>query len=673
MPDPWGKPLADLTTAELEALVRRHDHLYWDLNAPEISDYDYDRLVRRLTELDPRSPLLSRVGGGGEAARERLGAKVEHPVPMLSLDKAYTEAEVDAWAADFEGDVVGSPKIDGMAIAIRYDEAGNLALAATRGDGVRGDDVTANVREIPGIPRHLAEGDLEVRGEIYAPLSEFQALAEQFANPRNFAAGTVKQKEGARENLARLRFFAYDLKGRELTGERERRDLLVRLGFTPVWGEVMPKAAMPAFHTRVLADRERLDYELDGVVFKAERSDEQERLGATAHHPRHAIAWKFQGESGTSTLLRVEWSVARTGAITPVAILDPVKLSGATVTRCSLHNLNILRGLELKLGDRVVAMRRGGVIPNIEASLGGGGEPVAPPTHCPACGRPTVERDGFLYCSDPASCRASALARLEHFAKVVEIDGFGAKIVDLLHERGLLVSPAHFYRLKADDLCEIERMGETLAAKLVRNVNARRTLTLAVFLQALGLREVGRQVAQAIAARVGTLAGLRVASEAEISAIFGVGPVIAASVVQGLTDAAELIDDLLTEVTVVAEAAPAAGLLSGKKVVFTGKLQHFERKQAQALVKQHGGSTPPQVTRDLDFLVVGDEGSPLFGQGTRGGKLTEADKINAAGGSIRILGEGEFFAMLEGATTIGLTPEPEPPSPSKPPEQGSLF
>lgn len=667
MPDPWGKPLADLTAAELDLLVRRHDHLYWDLNAPEISDYDYDRLVRRLTELDPRSPLLSRVGGGGEAARERLGAKVQHPVPMLSLDKAYTEAEVFAWADDFEGEVVGSPKIDGMAIAIRYDAEGNLALAATRGDGVRGDDVTANVREIPGVPRRLPEGDVEVRGEIYAPLSEFRALAEQFANPRNFAAGTVKQKEGARENLARLRFFAYDLKGRDLQGERERRELLTRMGFTPVWGEVMPKSGMPAFYARVLAERDALDYELDGVVFKAERSDEQARLGATAHHPRHAIAWKFQGESGTSTLLRVEWSVARTGAITPVAILEPVKLSGATVTRCSLHNLNILRGLELKIGDRVVAMRRGGVIPNIETSLGGGTEPVQAPAHCPACGRATIEREGFLYCTDPSTCRASALARLEHFAKVTEIDGFGAKIVDLLHERGLLVSPAHFYRLKVDDLGEVERMGETLAAKLVRNVSARRTLTLAVFLQALGLREVGRQVAQAIAAHVGSLPRLRAASEAEIGAIFGVGPVIAASVVQGLADAAELIDDLLTEVTVVAEEAPAAGLLSGKKVVFTGKLQRFERKQAQALVKQHGGATPPQVTRDLDFLVVGDEGSPLFGQGARGGKLTEADRINAAGGTIRVIAEGEFFAMLEGA------PEPAAPEPPKAPEQGSLF
>ena len=661
MPEPWGRPLADLPLGEIESLVRRHDHLYWDLNAPEISDYDYDRLVRRLGELDPRSPLLTRIGGGGEAARERLGAKVEHPAPMLSLDKAYGEAEVFAWAGDFEGDVVGSPKIDGMAIAIRYDDSGNLALAATRGDGVRGDDVTANVREIPGIPRRVAEGDLEVRGEIFAPLSEFAKVSEQFANPRNFAAGTVKQKEGARENLARLRFFAYDVKGRALAGERERRDLLTRLGFTPVWGEVMPKAGMPAFYARVLSEREGLDYELDGVVFKAERADEQERLGATAHHPRHAIAWKFQGESGTSTLERVEWSVARTGAITPVAILAPVRLSGATVTRCSLHNLNILRGLDLRVGDQVVAMRRGGVIPNVETSLGGGTEPVVPPAHCPACGRPTVERDGFLYCSDPSACRASALARLEHFAKVVEIDGFGARVVDLLHEQGLLVSPAHFYRLRVDDLRGVERMGETLAAKLVRNVQARRALTLGVFLQALGLREVGRQVAQAIAQHFGSLQRLQAASEAEVGAIFGVGPVIAASVVRGLAEASELIGDLLAEVTLEADAAPAAGLLAGKKVVFTGKLTRMERKEAQALVKRHGGDTPAQVTRDLDYLVVGDEGSPLFGQGKRGGKLTEADRVNAAGGAIRIVPEGEFFAMLE---------DGRPGSAASPPDAG---
>jgi DNA ligase (NAD+) len=657
MTEPWGKPLDELGPEELEALIRRHDFLYWEKNTPEISDYDYDRLVRRLQRVRPESPLLARVGGGGEAARERLGAKVEHTSPMLSLDKCYGEDQLMEWAAGVEGELVGSPKVDGMAVSLRYDAEGNLALATTRGDGLKGDDVTANLREVPAIPRHLPEGNLEVRGEVYTPLAHFKPLEAEFANPRNFTAGTVKQKEGSRDHLKLLAFAAYDLLGRPLANERDKRELLVKLGFSPVWGEVLPRERerLAEFYARVLGRRDQLEYEVDGVVFKAELASEHQRLGATAHHPRYAIAYKFQGESGVTTLQRVEWSVARTGVITPVAIIAPVRLSGAMVTRCSLHNVSILRTLDLHLGDQVVAMRRGGVIPNLEASLGGGTQPVTLPADCPSCGKPTQEREGFLYCPEPDSCRGSSLKRLEHFAAALDLEGFGSKLVAALFEAGLLVTPGDLFRLRVEDLLPLERMGETLARKLVARVDQRRRIPLGQLLSALGIREVGRQVAGTLEKHFGTLERLRAASEAEIGELFGVGPVIAACVVAGLGESSALLDDLLTQVTLINEE-PRAGALAGRKVVFTGKLAHLGRKQAQELVRAAGGETPDQVTRDLDLLVVGDEGSPLFGQGAKGSKQVLAERYVAEGATLRVISEAEFLKLVKGSDGVPAGP-----------------
>ena len=681
----FGGRLLAMNVEELETLVRHHDRLYWEENAPQISDPDYDALVRRLTELAPRSALLSRIGGGGEAARERLGDKVSHAVPMLSLEKCYADEALLAWAEGVEGTIMGSPKIDGMAVEIRYDAQGNLAQAVTRGDGFRGDDVTANVREIPGIPRKLpgsafsAAGPqislldapppmaLAVRGEIYAPLSAFVPFADRFQNPRNFAAGSVKQKDGAREQLKALSFFAYDLLGPRFASEEEKRRFLEELGHRPVWGESLRADEMPAFAARVLARRDELDYELDGVVFKAARVAEQERLGATAHHPRFAIAYKFQGESGSSTLERVDWQVARTGTITPVAIIAPIRLSGATVARCSLHNLNVLAALDLKVGDKVVAMRRGGVIPHIEASLGGGQEPVVPPSRCPSCGEATIEEDGFLRCSDAGNCVAASLGMLEHFAKVVELDGFGQRIIELLREGGLLVTPADFYRLRAEDLRGMERMGEVLIAKLLGNVAERRRLPLALLLQSLGIREVGRQVAQAIAGSFETVEALKDASAEALAEVDGVGPVIAANVARGLTELSDLIKDLMSFVEIEAPRADTGAALSGsfagRSVLFTGKLRSIGRKEAQALVTAAGGQTPAQVTKELDVLVVGDEGSALFGEGTKGSKLKRAEKLQKDGSSVEIISETEFFKRLDAGASV---------PPESAPSQGKL-
>lgn len=668
-------PVESWSVAELEAAVRYHDHQYWERDAPVISDYEYDRLVRRLKELCPESPVLQRIGAGRKASADEvlaLGGAVRHQQPMLSLDKCYSEEELVRWAATFDGDVVASAKVDGVAASLRYGADGRLECAATRGDGVQGEDFTANARLVPEIPERLREAPgtpVEVRGEVYMRLSIFARHAEEAANPRNLTAGTIKRKQASREQLRDLSFFAYDLLGAALPTEWEKLRRAEAFGFRTVDPQLLRREDLQAAYEDWLARRQHLDYELDGVVFKANRVDEQQRLGATAHHPRYALAYKFQGDSGESVLERVEWSVARTGAITPVGIITPVKLSGAMVSRCSLHNLNILRQHALHVGDTVVAMRRGGVIPNIELSKGGGTTPVEIPAECPACGAPTVIRNDVLFCGRPAECRGVGLGIVEHYVKSADIEGFGRKLLEQLWDDGLVRDPTDLYRLTVYRLVELQRVGDVLARKLVANVDAARELRLSVFLRALGIDELGRQVAGLLEEQFGSLERIRALTVADLLEIHGIGEVIARRVVDGLADRAGLVDRLLEHVRVTGpadgdraeggaagapelaeagapQAGPAAGPLAGKSVVFTGKLASMERKEAQRRAEAAGARTPDSVTKDLSILVIGDEGSPLLGAGRKSTKHTKAEKYNAEGAGIEIITEAEFVRRL---------------------------
>ncbi len=388
--------LPSLSADQLIREIEYHDQRYWVLQRPEIPDEVYDLLVRRLEELDPEAPVLHSVAPPGQSH----GEKVVHPVPMLSLDKCYGAEEFSACLRMLEGalglprgglaqtPVVVTPKIDGVAATIRYDQAGRLALAATRGSGTVGEDITANVLQIPGVPLRLPFGPAEVRGEVHMKRSVFGAkYGAQFANPRNLSAGLLKQKEGSREAVADLAFFAYELFGTQASSESEKLGALAAAGFNPPPFELLPADQVPARYEAALKDREAWDFDADGIVIKLDRSDLVEAAGVTAHHPRGAVAFKFQGETGFTRLEAVEWSVSRTGRISPVAIVEPVFLSGASVARCSLHNIRILRDHGLALGDRVQVTRRGGVIPNLEATLGGGHSPVQVPSHCPSCQR----------------------------------------------------------------------------------------------------------------------------------------------------------------------------------------------------------------------------------------------------------------------------------------------
>lgn len=648
--------MPSLDAEELERLVRYHNAAYWERNDPEIDDPTFDKLVEALRVLRPGSRALEELGEGpAQPVGERRFAEVRHERPMLSLDKCYDDDTLQKWSDKINGGFFVTPKIDGVACSMRYDASGHLTLCATRGDGKVGDDITENASRIAEVPTELrtpVTGPVEVRGEVHMKLSRFRDLyAAQFANPRNLAAGALKQKDPDKSAEYGLSFFAYDLLGTDAISEREKSERLRRLGFQVPASEAIDDAGpLPDAFRRFEARRADFDYETDGVVIKADLVSEHDRLGLTAHHPRYAIAYKFQGEGAQTKLVSVEWSVGRSGVITPVAVVDPVFVSGVTVTRASLHNAGYLRKLGLRHGALVELVRRGGVIPHVERVLSASGDDITPPDACPSCGR-GVKRDGdFVYCVDPDTCPDVIRGRVSHFTRVIDVLGFGKKHISALVDKGLVRSPADLYRLTVEQLCTLERMGPTLAHKLVKELNARRTLPLPVFLTALGIDEVGPTVAEAICEHYPSLDGLRQATEEDLAAIHGVGPSIASSLERGLLQLSAEIAALLEEVRITAPEAPrdTGHPLSGKSVVFTGKLALIDRKGAQKRVRDAGGKTPSGVSADLDYLVIGDEGSPLLGEGTKSSKHSAAEKLIATGAKIRILSESDFVKLLEG-------------------------
>jgi DNA ligase (NAD+) len=626
---------------KLESEVRRHNKLYFEKQAPVISDYEFDRLVEKLKKLKPDSPVLTEIPSEGAVKEFK---KVRHTSEMLSLDKCYKDEDLFDWASKFEGDVIVMPKIDGLATELRYDEKGDLILGATRGDGMVGDDITANVRMIADVPHKIPKGPAEIRGEIYMKLSIFKKYKEEFANPRNLAAGGVKQKDPRKTKEYGLSFFGYDLRGPVVTTEHDKFKTLESFKIPIVEYKKVEKEAeaLKEAYDYFLKKRERHDYETDGVVYRVDSLAEQGRLGVTSHHPRFAIAYKFQGDSGTTRLKDVEWSVARTRVITPVGIVEPVELSGATVTHVTLHNYGLMMNLGLRHGSKVVLIRSGGVIPKLEAvSEAGHGKLFEAPKKCPSCGEPTEVIDEFLYCTNKHGCRSAKMQELEHFIKVIEVDGFGEKLIERLYDNGFVLDPADFYSLKKEDLLELERMGEVLATKLIGNIQAKKEMPLDVFLRSLGIRELAKHASKLLAQNYGTLKKLEEVSEEELSAIHTIGTIIAKEVVEGLKKKKALIEKLLKHVRIV--GSPQAGRtqgspLHGKKFLFTGALLAMERGEAERLVEEKGGEIASGVTKDLDYLVVGDGGGA-------GSKLDKAKKLKEKGGKVEIISEKEWKKM----------------------------
>lgn len=657
--------LHDLDADALEVLVRRANREYWDEHAPTLPDPLYDRIVEALRRERPDSPELLALGPAAvagpvleedEAIRlppsERLGAPVRHAHPMLSLDKCYGEDDLATWAEKFEGEIIAMPKMDGVACSLRYDERGRLVLAATRGSGTEGEDITVNALAIEDIPNALpsGHGPLEVRGEIFMRLSVFADFAAAYSNPRNLTAGAIKNKDVEKSRAYRLSFFAYGLEGDEPGTESDKFALLHELGFPSEVRTVERDALQDAFDDWSRR-RPELDYEIDGVVYRASLVSEQRRLGATAHHPRWSIAYKFQGDTGVTRLADVQWSVSRTGRITPVALLQPIELSGAKISRASLHNLSRLRDLGLTRDCKVEVTRRGGVIPMVErvAEPGPGNEAFEIPTECPACNSPVEivqDREAeFLQCTRPEECVVARLGELEHFVKIVGIDGFGPKIITKAVDGGLLSVPADYYRLTVEQLASFERLGRRSAQNLVDEVEAHRVIELPVFLQALGIDHLGKQYALLLASNFGSLERVRAVTRAELLEIRGIKDAIADSIVTGLEKRTEMIDELLSEVAVPVFEAPARpetteGPLAGKSFLFTGTLERLDRKSAQAKVEAAGGSAAGSVTKTLDYLVVG------AGRGQKSSKQKKAEKLIADGAPLEIISEEDFLRMI---------------------------
>jgi DNA ligase (NAD+) len=673
-----GQPIAQMSATELAEAVAFHNARYYADGAALIPDAEYDSMVEKLRDLAPNHPLLLQVGAPAQVVE--AGDKVQHRVPMLSLDKCNTLEEFQAWVRGLAAAVTGkpvrsldeaqlwadsataqvvlTPKIDGLACTFRYRD-GQLLLAATRGDGQVGEDVTHSARQVRGVPGRLADaprGEVEVRGEIYLSLGEFAKVSAQFANPRNLAAGTLKAKDNPAIAPRTLQFFAYDVQGMDFASKRERLQWAAQQGFVPPPHQLLGLAQVPEAFAQAVEARTTWDFEADGIVVELNDVAVAQRLGTTSHHPRWAVAWKFHADSGLTRLVDVEWSVARTGTITPVALTEPVLLSGATVTRATLHNVSNLKRLALRPGDQVEVVRRGGVIPHIErVVVASEAEPIAVPTNCPSCGAPTrlLVRDErhppveILVCSQPDQCTTARRRSVLHYCQTLELEGFGDKVVDLVMEAGLVQDPADLYTLQAGDLQELPRMGAVMASNLVAQLDKGRRVPLQKFLCALGISSLGKQTAGLLVSR-GDLAALRQLTVAEVAALHSLGDKTAEQVVGGLAERSALIDRLLQHIEVLVERPSGDspnGPLSGQLVVFTGSLAKMGRRDAQTAVVKLGGLAGDTVTSETTVLVVGGD---EFDSPTPSSKLKKARKLQSQGGTIRIVSEPEFWADLEG-------------------------
>jgi DNA ligase (NAD+) len=646
--------------AELRREVSRHEYLYHVLDRPELTDAQYDALYRELAELEARHPELvtpdsptQRVGG--EAAGQF--AKVAHRSPMLSLQNAFEEEEIRAWdkrvraVAGDEVTYVCELKIDGLAMSLTYRE-GRLVRAATRGDGLTGEDVTANVRTIRSVPLVVrsVEGlpdEFEVRGEVYFPLASFQKLNREmeaagrptFMNPRNAGAGSVRQLDPQVTASRSLQTFLYALDpAGPAHSQWEVLETLAAMGFrvNPNRARFDSIEGVIEFHSHWHEHRHDLDHDIDGVVVKVDRHDQQLELGFVARSPRWAIAFKYAAEQAETVVEDIVCYVGRTGVLTPVAHLRPVIVGGVTVRNASLHNEQQVNEKGVYVGATVTVQRAGDVIPEV-VSVADPRPGWKMPEHCPVCGGDVVREEPYVAhrCINPF-CPAQRLEVLRHFAArgAMDIDGMGTSTLQQLLQREMVREPADLYRLSLEDLKGLERYAEKSAQNLVQQVEASRTPPLGRFLYALGIPQVGEATGDLLAGEFGTLERLRAASEEDLLRVEGVGPNMARDIRLFLDGhGGELIDHLLEAGVRPREAeAPAEGPLTGKTFVFTGTLSRTTRPEAEELVRSLGGKAGSGVSSKTDYVVAGE---------AAGSKLEKAQRLKVA-----VLTEDEFLALV---------------------------
>lgn len=659
--------------AALREEIRAHDHAYYVLDNPRIADAEYDALMRELRALEaasgepvPADSPTRRVGGKADSAF----APVAHSVPMLSLDNVFSAEEFHAFIKrlqerlDHSGlRLSAEPKFDGLAISLRY-ENGVLVRAATRGDGATGEDVTANVRTIRAIPLRLLDtappAVIDIRGEIYMPKAAFAALnaaaerdgGKTFANPRNAAAGSLRQLDPAITASRKLSFFAYGLGAHDgYALPATYSDLLAQyrawgVPVCPLQRALDSVAAAVAYMADLGEKRHALPYEIDGVVYKADYYADQQAAGFVSRAPRWAVAWKFPAVEKTTLVEAIDVQVGRTGAITPVARLRPVEVGGVTVTNATLHNADEVARKDVRVGDTVFVRRAGDVIPEIVKTVlearPAESLPFAMPTHCPDCGSEIIRPEGeaVARCSGGLHCRAQRAQALIHFAsrKALDIQGLGDKLIEQLVRDDRLHSPADLFALTLEDWAALPRMAEKSAQNILAALEAAKSTTLARFIYALGIREVGNVSAELLARHYRELPALMAASEEDLQAIDGIGPVMAQYIRHFFLDDANraVIAALqaagihwpVVEAPVIATDSP----LAGKTVVITGTLPTMSRDEAAAHIARLGGKTSSAVSKKTDYLLAGDKA---------GSKLEKAQALGVA-----IIDEAQLLAWL---------------------------
>lgn len=661
--------------AELRNTLNEYNYQYYVLDDPSIPDAVYDRDMQSLIALEKQYPSLQspnspsqKVGGEALSAFEQ----VTHDVPMLSLDNAFDEESLLAFEKRLKDRIKDTsslhfscePKLDGLAVSILY-ENGELVRAATRGDGQVGENITANVRTISNVPLTL-RGDahpdrVEVRGEVFMPREGFAKLNEHqknaggkvFANPRNAAAGSLRQLDSKITAKRPLMFYAYSLgvvQPDNFTLPTTHSERLSQLG---KWGlPLCPdidtaeggRGCLDYYH-HILEKRDNLPYDIDGVVFKVNRIDLQAALGFVARAPRWAIAQKFPAQEEVTKLLDVEFQVGRTGAITPVARLEPVFVGGVTVSNATLHNQDEITRLGVKVGDTVVIRRAGDVIPQVvsvvDTKRTGSENDIAFPSQCPVCGSQVekLEDEAVARCTGGLICAAQRKQALKHFAsrKAFDIDGLGDKLVDQLVDADLVHSPADFFTLSLGDVVGLERMAEKSASKLLSSLEASKQTTLAKFLYALGIREVGEATAANLAAHFETLDAIRDASIEALVEVQDVGEIVATHIFNFFNEShnTDVIDALLKEgINWPAIEKPDADNLplEGKTCVITGTLSEMGRSDAKARLQLLGAKVAGSVSKNTDFLVAGEKA---------GSKLTKAQELD-----VEVWDEAKLIAFL---------------------------
>jgi DNA ligase (NAD+) len=684
--------------AELERLaaeIAHHDKLYHQQDAPEISDAEYDALRRRNNEIEARFPELIRA----DSPSRRLGAapaagfsKVTHAVPMLSLENAFDEQDVRDFFAGIRNffrrpedvarvaedaiEIMAEPKIDGLSAALRYNH-GRLVLGATRGDGVTGEDVTANLRTLTSVPKQLSGKGwpdvVEIRGEVYMERDGFFAVnAEReaagepvFANPRNVAAGSLRQLDPAITARRPLKFFAYAWGEANAPFARTHDDALKRFS---EWGfTVNPRSRLCrgvdevlAAYQEIAAERAELPYDIDGVVYKVNDLGLQQRLGMVSRAPRWALAHKFPAQQAQTVLNDITIQVGRTGSLTPVAVLEPITVGGVVVQRATLHNEDEIARKDVRIGDTVIVQRAGDVIPQIVSVVIDrrlkDAEPYRFPGHCPICGSLAVREPGIVArrCTGGLICAAQAVERLKHFVArdCFDIEGMGSKHIAEFWEDRLIRGPGDIFRLTADKIVGREGWGELSAKKLIAAIDERRRISLDRFINALGIPQVGQATARLLARHYGSLDNWRREmaaaqdvenpSRADLLDVHGIGADMAADIVGFFAEPhnCELLDDLCGELTVLDYEAPSrrgVSPLAGKIIVFTGGLESMSRSEAKARAEALGANVASSVSAKTNFVVIGaDAGSKAAKAATLGvTTLDEAAWLKLAG-----VGEG---------------------------------